>query len=493
MIPNDRSLVFLLALASACSESPSSAPSDAGRDAPGDIVKRDVATDAPAPLPTIEGLEEVPDENPDPRVVEVRLRAGAAEAQLAPGALTQVLAFNGRTPGPLIHARVGDRVIIHFRNDLDEETTIHWHGLRIPDAQDGSPRIQNPVPPGGEFAYSFVVPDPGTFWYHSHVNVVRQIERGLYGALVVHENPAPAFNVERVFVLDDVKLGTNNQIAQFLTSGPDIGRGRLGNRLLCNGAATPCEVTARRGAVERWRVVNAANARSFDFTVRGASWRIIATDGGILPEAFVTTGVNIAPGQRYDIEVRHDDPAAATAELVADIPVLLADGGVGTREFPLISAAHEGEVTPIEPVYPTVTLPSIDAPDAGARSWLLSGGVTDAGVEFTINGQSGAGHNHGLTDTFRQGEPVRIQIVSRVSPEHPFHLHGQFFQIVERGRSPVTDEPGLRDTVLVRGNEPVTILTYFENPGQWMFHCHISEHSELGMMGELTVVPRMQR
>jgi FtsP/CotA-like multicopper oxidase with cupredoxin domain len=492
----------LLVVACSSPEAPPT-PRDAGNDladalpsdAASDVTDVTDVTDVPMRrLPAIEGLTELPDMNPDPRIVEVRLTAAPAVARWRSGVETSVLAYNGTIPGPLIHARVGDRVIIHFRNELDDDTTIHWHGLRISDVMDGSPAIQEPVRPGGEFTYDFVVPDAATFWYHSHVGTEAQIERGLYGALVVHEADPPPVDRERIFVLDDVKLSTSGQIAPALTSGPDIGRGRYGNVLLTNGQTAEVTATAARNAVERWRLVSAANARSLRLHINGATWRVVGTDGGLLPTPYETSELVISPGQRFDLEVRMDDASAAAAQLITTVLTGLADGGTEDREYTLATVNLDGEVKPRPAwVAPAVTLPPTSPASPLSWNWALSGRVADGGVEFTINGMAGLGHGshtgtHDFIERVPQNRPVRITLRSDVSPEHPFHLHGQFFQIVAPA-SRARLEPGLKDVVLVRGAEAVTVLTYFENPGQWMVHCHIAEHAERGMMSEVMVLP----
>lgn len=440
----------------------------------------------PEPPPRIEGIPYLVDENIDPRIVEVSLVAKASSLAIADGPETDLWTYNDSLPGPLIHARVGDRVIVHFDNQLADPTVVHWHGLRISDQMDGSPRIQSPVAPGGSFTYDFIVPDAGTFWYHTHFNQIEQFERGLYGALVVHERDEPKFTSERVIVIDDIRLDSDNQIAPFLTSGPDIGAGRVGNTLLANGKAEPLRTVLPRGGIERWRVILANNALTMGLRLKGAQTRVIATDGGLLPSPLEADRVEIAPGQRYDFEVRAGE-GESEVTLEALIFVIENDQVV-EKPFPLAIARVEGDVAQPEPKYPEVILPAVNVA-ATEVAWKLA--ATNAGgkVEFTINGQSGYvdGHEHPLLGTFPSNEPVRIRISSSVSPAHPFHIHGQFFQIVERGGKPVTDEPGLRDTVAIRGAESASVLTYFENPGRWMVHCHISEHSEKGMMAEVVV------
>jgi FtsP/CotA-like multicopper oxidase with cupredoxin domain len=385
-------------------------------------------------------------------------------------------------------------VIVHFTNEMDEETVIHWHGLRISDVMDGSPAIQSPIPPGGTFTYDFVVPDAGTFWYHTHLHQIKHFEYGLYGGLVVHEADFPVFSAERIFLGDDIRLTSANQVSAFKTSGPDIGAGRIGNTVLVNGkvvsgaAGEPLTFTIPRGAVERWRFVLATNALAYGLRVKGAATRVIATDGGLLPEPFALDRVEIAPGQRYDFEIR---PEADASEVVLEalIRVLDENNNVVEEPFPLARGAVEGEISAPDPVYPVVVHPRTDFRPAETLEWAISGGVVNNKVQFTINGEPGFvgdEHEHLLLHTFQPKMPVWITLSSNVSPSHPFHIHGQFFQIVARNGQPVF-EPGLRDTVHVRGDETATILSYFENPGRWMVHCHISEHSENGMMAEIQV------
>ncbi len=460
----------------------------------GDVVPE---VEPPEPLPEVAGLQVLVDENPDPHIVEVSIRAAPNVVALKPtGKETKMLNYNESFPGPLLHARVGDRVIVHFDNGLDEPTTIHWHGLRISDQMDGSPMIQAPVLPGESFTYDFVVPDAGTFWYHTHLHQIEQLERGLYGAIVVHELAPPTFTAERIVVVDDIRLDANNQIAPFVLSGPDLMAGRVGNFLLANGQPSELLTTIPRGGVERWRVVLASNAIAFGLRIRGADAKLIATDGGLLPAQLPLARVEIAAGQRYEFEVR---PKASASEVVLEAMVVVSDGqgNVSEQPFPLLRATVEGEVVAAEPVYPSVTLPKTTDLPAWAESldWKLSAKNVGGVVQFTINGKSdfidtaGETHEHVLLHTFEPNVPVLITLTSGVSPAHPFHIHGQFFQIIERGGQPVSDEPGLKDTVELRGGESVTVLSYMENPGRWMVHCHISEHAENGMMADIQVGP----
>ncbi|MGH7624679.1 MAG: multicopper oxidase domain-containing protein, partial [Gemmatimonadaceae bacterium] len=144
---------------------------------------------------------------PDPgrRVVAVELEASEFDWEFVPGISTRAWGFNGTVPGPTIEATVGDVLEIRLKNSLPEPTVVHWHGLRIPAAMDGTQMVQHPVGAGESFTYRFRVPDAGTFWYHSHFNETVQLERGLYGALIVRASDEPVFDADRTLVLDDIE------------------------------------------------------------------------------------------------------------------------------------------------------------------------------------------------------------------------------------------------------------------------------------------------
>jgi len=207
-------------------------------------------------------LTEATDLNPDPHVVEINLRAEVAPVEIAPGVRSQLWTYNGGLPGPLIRARAGDRLIVHFSNALPQPTTVHWHGVRLPIQMDGVPEISQPeVKTGGSFTYDFVVPDAGLFWYHPHVMSAAQVGFGLYGALLV-EDPAERQTVgiadELVLVLSELAADEHG-VFEPPDSGGSLGMvfGREGNHVLVNGRVAS-RLLVRAGAPQRWRIVNAA-------------------------------------------------------------------------------------------------------------------------------------------------------------------------------------------------------------------------------------------
>ncbi|MBI5493619.1 MAG: multicopper oxidase family protein [Deltaproteobacteria bacterium] len=442
---------------------------------------------APPQLPALLHTTVAQDVNPDPQVVEVDLVASVVEHAFADGRLTQAYAYNGLIPGPTLQLQRGQRLLVHFTNQLPEPTTIHWHGLRIPDTMDGTPMTQTPVPPGGSFTYDFTPPDAGNFWYHPHYNTPQQMERGLMGAVVVHEDPAVAFDAERIIFTDDVRLEADGSLAPFQQSGMDVMHGRGGNVLLLNGAEAPrAPVTVTRGTQERWRVFNGANARTMSLSVAGATFAVFGTDGGPLPRPRVRARLSVAAGERYDVLVYFDGAPGSTAALLSHVLVLDGNGNVVEEERVLqefqVATAPDAPLRDIVlPSSAEVTLPPEGPPD---RTLVISG-YNDGTVHFTINGRSFPDEEAWETT---QGTTAQVRIDNQLGMEHPFHFHGQFFRVLAPAAR-VRSDPGVKDTVLVAGGETVTVLVDFSNPGHWMYHCHILEHAEAGMGAHVTVHP----
>lgn len=438
------------------------------------------------PFPELKTTSVIEDTNPAAKIVEFNLSAKPTKRKVHPSAPElDMYLYNGQFPGPTLRARVGDKVIVHFKNELPEPTTIHWHGLRISDQMDGSPLIQKPIKPGETFTYSFVVPEAGTFWYHPHVRTNEQVGRGLYGALIVEEAENIGFTRDRMFIMDDMLL-TKDGFAPFndKPTGMTAMHGRTGNVLLLNGALLPRpEGSAKKGDVERWRLVNTANARQMIFDIIGpASVRVVGTDGGIIEQSYSIDGKKIAlpVGARYDLEVMYYDAGPVTLR-----QLVYQSGGWQPVAMKVITVADDPSVVDFK----TPTLPK--ALTMGERKVDRTEEMTfDAvqvpgGIMWRINGK---GDWKEPIFTFKQGETVIFNIENKAGPGHPFHLHGQFFEILRiNGVDPKL--PGLKDTVQVPGNSTAKIKAYMDNPGMWMAHCHILEHAELGMMGEFKVIP----
>jgi FtsP/CotA-like multicopper oxidase with cupredoxin domain len=451
--------------------------------------------DLDAPLPDPLAPPELLDIDPDPDVVEVSLVAEASQTAYLDGKLADVLAYRdgsvdgsvGTVPGPLLHARRGDRVIVHFENRLDVATTIHWHGVRPPNASDGTLASQTAVAPGETFDYSFEALDAGTFWYHPHVEGEVQIEAGLYAPIIVEEDNAPDVEIDRVIFLDDVKLEADGKLST-KTDALDLMMGRQGNVLLVDGRRE-ATVPTRAGGLERWRVLNAANGRYFDLELPGHEFLVFAWDGGRLPEPYWTERLLIAPGERYEVLVSIEGAVGDVLELRSlhyDRGHNLPDLGPRT----LLSLEVESQVDAPQPIPDDLGVELTPIPTDAAtpvRRFVLteqSEGLPEP--IFLINDEVFGEHTM-LMGT--KGDVEIWEVENDSEMDHPFHLHGMFFQVLN-GRGAAAEHAGWKDTVNVPRETTLSFAVRLGEPGMWMYHCHILEHAERGMMGELMIMPR---
>jgi FtsP/CotA-like multicopper oxidase with cupredoxin domain len=236
---------------------------------------------------------------------ELHLRLAPVAKQLS-GTTVRMLAYNGSVPGPTLRVRQGTRIAVHVTNDTDLETTVHWHGLRLDNSQDGVPgTTQTPIPPGGEFTYRLPFVDAGLFWYHPHVREDYTQESGLYGAILV--DPAepgywPPAHRDVVLTVDDVLL-EDGEIAPFSRTETNFAAmGRYGNTLLVGGR-TDLALTAKAGEVLRLWLVNTANSRVFRVALPGARMKLIGGDNGRVEHEEFVDDVVVAPSERAVVDV----------------------------------------------------------------------------------------------------------------------------------------------------------------------------------------------
>ena len=262
-------------------------------------------------------LPEARDRNPDPKIVEIDLTARDRRRRGGQHAHVRAWTYDGGIPGPLIRAHVGDRVIVHFTNDLPQPTTIHWHGVRVPIEMDGVPDVSQPEVKRGEtFTYDFVVRDAGLYWYHPHVMSAAQVGFGLYGALLV-DDPGDGVGVadQLTLVLSDIGFDRHGVL-----DSPDTGGsagmvfGREGAYVLANGKILPT-LRARSGAPQRWRIVNAAKSRFFLLDLEGQDFYVIGSDGGLQERPETTDSLLVTPGERVDVIVTPTGPPGGTLTL----------------------------------------------------------------------------------------------------------------------------------------------------------------------------------
>lgn len=461
-----------------------------------------------------------------PDIVDMLLRPGASRASLVsnPAIQTDVWAYNGTVPGPEIRIRQGQRLRARLENTLPQETTIHWHGLRTPNAMDGVPGVtQDAVKPGGSFDYVFDLPDAGTYWYHPHANTTEQLGRGLYGPLIVEETDPLPVDRELVWMLDDWRLGDTAMINGGFNAMHDVSHaGRIGNVVTVNGLA-PGQVAVRPGERIRLRLLNAANGRIFALDFDELAPTVIAMDGHpVTPHRDDAPLLLLGPGMRLD--------------LVIDIPVkgktsfAVMDRFYDGMENRVASLAVSGEAVRDEvPDWDMALKPNpVPEPDldqATRHDLVYSGGMmggmvlqqmtqsghitpemlsrmgmggmagmgnmmrsmSGSGNVWAVNGRDPDRDGDGPLVTLERGQSCRLTLMNATAWLHPIHLHGHAFRLLARNDAPVNHQPWL-DTVLIKPGERVEIAFVADNPGDWLIHCHILEHKVGGMSGVIRVL-----
>ncbi len=443
-----------------------------------------------APAGWADGLKlpELADTNPDPRVVEVSLVAKLAEVEIAPGKRVRAWTYNGGLPGPLIKTRVGDRVIVRFTNELAEPTTVHWHGVRVPIEMDGVPEIsQPPVKQGESFIYDFVVRDAGLYWYHPHVMSAAQVGYGLYGPLLVEDpNDGVGIDDQLTLVLSDIGFNAKGELEP-ADSGGSAGLvfGREGNYVLANGRHRPV-LKARSGAPQRWRIVNAAKSRFFYLDLDGQEFTVIGVDGGLQEKPVTTDILLVTAGERVDVIVTPKGKAGTPLPLRA----MLYNRGYGSVEYRSVEEMLTIEFTNEPPVTAKpFTATRVMAPPSleGAtpvNMILTLPPMQNNKSEFRINGVP---YWKAKPFLAKLGEKQIWTVKNESDWDHPFHLHGFFFHVLDDKGQPVRPL-ALKDTVNVPMKGTVKLLVHFdERPGEWMIHCHILDHADGGLMGTILV------
>jgi FtsP/CotA-like multicopper oxidase with cupredoxin domain len=445
---------------------------------------------APAGWDSGLALAEARDRNPDPAIVEVDLTARLADVDVAPGKHVSAWTYDGGIPGPLIRARVGDRVIVHFTNQLPQPTTIHWHGVRVPIEMDGVPGIsQAEMKPGDAFTYDFTVRDAGLYWYHPHVMSAAQVGFGLYGALLV-EDPADGVNVadELTLVLSDIGFDENGVLESPDTGGPaGMVFGREGAYILANGRVRPT-LRARSGAPQRWRIVNAAKSRFFLLDLAGQPFQVIGSDGGLQEKPAVVNRLLVTPGERADVIVTPTGPKNGTLALRAK----LYNRGYGSVEYRVVENVLTIAFTD-QPTLPTPALPAVHRdiarPDIkGATPVNVVLTLARAGADNTFEYQvNGLPFWTAKPYSASIGEAQVWTVKNDTRFAHPFHLHGFFFLPLDEKLQPI-HPMAWKDTLNVPMDGTIRFLVVFdERPGMWVFHCHILDHAEGGLMGHVRV------
>lgn len=426
--------------------------------------------------------------------------------------------YNGTVPGPQLRVKQGETVKILLQNQLPEPVTIHWHGLPVPNNMDGIPGVtQNAVKPGESFTYQFKVDVPGTYWYHSHQNGVVQVDKGLYGSLVVEPKEQQSVDKDFTLVVDEwlkddsmagMSHGGGHAGMSMSTTSSDHSSMMNSNSsempmsdaemmplmytiFSANGktgsAITPLMI--KQGEKVRIRLIN-AGFLSHRLYLQGHEYKIVSTDGQPINNPPLVSGqlLNIAPGERYDIEFVANNPGSWLLEERSSNP------GAASLTVPILYEGYEAT----KPKAEKGDLPLIDITKYGeaAKSDFslddsydieytmdLNTEMKSGEMTFTINGKT-------YPDTpplqVKKGDLVKVKLVNK-SPKdlHPMHLHGHFFQVLSKNGQPVSGSPLVKDTLNLLPGEEFVVAFIADNPGEWMFHCHDLGHAAQGMMSEV--------
>jgi FtsP/CotA-like multicopper oxidase with cupredoxin domain len=400
--------------------------------------------------------------------VRYRLVAQQATVRLPSGKQIEALTFDGTVPGPVLRAHRGDLVEVTLVNrDVDPGVTIHWHGVDVPNAEDGVAGVtQNAIPPGGSHTYRFRAVQTGTFWYHSHESSSSQVARGLFGAFVIEpREPAANSSLDLPVVAHELH-----------------GIETLGGR----------DGTSRRtvspGTVVRLRLVNTDNAPK-PFVLSGSSFRVVAIDGTDLNRPGSIDDrptLRVAAGGRYDVELAMPSSPVALRVDGTTATLVLSPGDGGTVVPEDTAGANFDPLTYGEP-----TAMPFDASSAFDRSFTLKigrkPGFLDGhpGMQWTLNGGIYPDVPMLMVEP---GDLVKLTLVNDTSTVHPMHLHGHHALVLSRDGRPATGSPWWTDTLDVEPGSRYELAFRADNPGLWMEHCHNLNHAAAGLTMHLAYV-----
>jgi FtsP/CotA-like multicopper oxidase with cupredoxin domain len=425
--------------------------------------------------------------------LQVRLEAVAGRVRVA-GREATAYGYNGGIPGPTLRLRPGDRLQIQLVNRLDAPTNLHVHGLHVSPEGNGDNAFIA-VAPGESFNYDYRLPadhPPGVFWYHPHHHgmVADQLFGGLYGAIIVEDPEELSVARERVLVISDISLDAAGRLRQ--PSTMERMTGREGELVLINGQARPA-LTARPGERERWRVVNACTSRYVRLRLDGQQLDLLGIDSGRYAEPRRVEEIVLATGNRADLLVT---TAAGTSTLTA---LGVDRGGMGGMMGGSVSG-DVGTLITLDVAGAEVVAPPPVPPQPQPRD--LRGAEVAEGRRLTFDMGMGGGMGGGMgpggmtfTIDGREFDPDRVDqsvalgavdewTIANTSPmDHPMHLHVWPMQIVAEGGRPV-DGVRWQDVVNIPAGGEVTVRIAFDDfGGRTVYHCHILDHEDNGMMG----------
>lgn len=440
------------------------------------------------------------------------------------GIKIKMFGYNSQIPGPLIKVEQGSTIFVNFTNNLDTETTVHWHGIRLENKFDGVPEVtQKPVKPGESFLYKLDFPDEGVYWYHPHVREDLQQELGLYGNIFVEPSVENYFNKadNEVFLfLDDIKMAKND-VDVF---NPNFARfalmGRFGNIILVNGE-TDYKLNVKKGDIIRFYITNSANTRTFNFSIENHKLKLVGSDSGKFEREEFVDSVILSVAERYIVEVLFDK--AGVFEIRHTIPDktytlgnVLVSYNNKSQNLNFNALKENLEIksgmdkyrkyfdkAPDYEIDLTVDMSSMQGMEHSMMSmasnekieWeddmaMMNAMSTSKNMKWILKDKKTGKENMDINYQVKIGDIKKIRLFndpkSMHPMQHPIHLHGQRFLVLSEDEK-LNKNLAWKDTALVTKGSTVDLLVEFTNPGKWMMHCHVAEHLEAGMMSMFTV------
>lgn len=469
------------------------------------VTEEQLTNQLPIP-PLLENL------NPTEGKAEFNLDVQYGKKEFIDGYEADTLGYNGDYLGPVIRVNRGDDVKINVTNGLDEATTVHWHGLEVIGEMDGGPHQL--IEPNSTWEPDFPIDQPAaTLWYHPHLmnTTGEQVYQGLAGLFYIDDEYSESLAIPKDYGVNDIPLIVQDK--RFMEDGqipyeltmPDIMNGFMGDTVLVNGTINP--VLTVKNEVIRLRILNGSNARSYAFNFgNGEEFYQIASDGGFLEESIPMDYLELAPAERAEILLDLSDyqvgdqlhfkdandnlmtlniteeskKQAQIPETLVKIEKYSEEDIWVSRDFVMTGAGPNAAIN-----FKQMDMDRIDEyVEVGqVEEWFIFNGSEsreDREANLRQRRNTPRSSNRGMGGMGMMG--------MMDSSPHPFHVHGAQFQIVERnGEAPPANEQGWKDTVMLREDEEVRLLVKFNKKGLFMYHCHILEHEDAGMMGQLLV------
>lgn len=426
-------------------------------------------------------------------IVNIDLEAREVELELVPWVTTKMNTYNiWNNIEPLtIRAKKGDKIVVNFKNSLQQETTVHWHWVRVPNSEDWVPWVtQDPIPAWWTYKYEFVVNNSWTFIFHPHKNHSEQIGRWLYWLLIVEDENEPKYDKEFAWVLKDFRVWRKWKLTDDFWNLHDAVHGwRIWNVLTVNNDVNKI-VEVNQWDTIRLRLANMSNARIYNLDLSKFDAKVIATDDSIVNNPKKVTELEMWPWERYDLEIKIWDKVE-DLQLMDNYFSRYASNKLATIRVVWKQIAEKEIVTPVW-----------DLPDWRDASYTKPDIVIDLGWMWVMWGDKwmmmwmwwdrGWTINDGIFP--KTNQPIKlkkwemyiIRMVNNSSRDHPMHLHWDFFQVVNVNGMK-WEFIGWKDTVNVKAKEYIDVAIIPTNAWKWAFHCHILEHADLGMFTTVDV------